>query len=207
MVRHCGLWRNHFLRHRSKCWECTFHMRWNCHYLECIHTYDPGSHNIQTRHIHLSCLLFHHLLSTFQRTHHFCNKRLCLSKTFHPTNHHMSWYHHMLAIVLCIPIPLYNHHRTGNNHIRTYHLDSDIRSHPTNHHICWYHRTPSIVLCIPISLHNHHQNGNNHTRTYHLDTDIRSHPNYHHSHSNHRMWTVVSVMTHCTLEKVWNLRN
>ena len=146
MVRHCGLYCNHLLRHRSKYWECTFQMRYNYHYQDCIRTYDPGSHNTQTRHSHLSCLLFHHLLSTFQRTHHFYNKLLCLNNAFHLTNHHSGCRHHIPSNEacihtspihnqdLCIPASLCNHHQTGNNHIRTYHLDTDIRSHPNYHH-------------------------------------------------------------------------
>jgi len=135
MARHCGLWCSHLFRHRSKCWECTFQMRYNCHYLECIHTHDPVSHNIQTRHIHLSCLLFHHLLSTFQCTHDLCNKVLCSNNTFHPTNHHMSCSHHIPTIVLYIPTSsLHNHQQTGSKDIRTNLLDTDIRSHPNYHH-------------------------------------------------------------------------
>jgi len=84
MVCHCGLWCSHLLSHRSKYWECTFQMRYNCHYQECIHTYDPGLHNIQTRHIHLSCPLFHHLLSTIQRTHHFYNIIFVQTKLIRP---------------------------------------------------------------------------------------------------------------------------
>jgi len=94
-------------------------MRYNCDYLECIHTYGPGSHNIETRHIHLSCLLFHHLLSTFQRTHYLYSKVSCLNKIFHPTNHHICCIHHRPTIVLCIPTSMRNHHQTCNNHIRT----------------------------------------------------------------------------------------
>jgi len=148
MVRHCGLCCNHLLRHQSKCWECTFQMRYNCHYLESIHTYDPGSHNIQTRRIHLSCLLFHHLLSTFQRTHHFYNKVLCLNKTFLPTNRHICSNHCIPTIEVCIPTSLHNHHQTGNNHIRTFHLDTDNGSHPNYHHSPSNHRIQLMMaLC------------------------------------------------------------
>jgi len=170
MVRHCGLWRNHLLRHQPKFWECTFQMRYNFHYQICIHTYDPGSHYTQTRHIHLSCLFFHHLLSTFQHNHHFYNKDLCLNNTFHPTNHHSNCIHHIPTIDVRIPNSsmMYNHY-----------------------------------VCMPSSWHNH-QTGNNCIQTRHLGTDIRSHPNYHHSSS---LYCISMMMTHCTLVKVWNLRN
>jgi len=147
MVRHCDLWRNHILRHRSECWECTFQMSYNCHYLECIHTYDPGSHYIQTRHIHLSCLLFHHLLSTFQRTHHFYNNVLCLNKTFYPTNHHSGCIRHIPPIVLCIRTsPIHNHYQTVTITFEqsTWTLTSDliwiiITVLPSIAHTWWWH--------------------------------------------------------------------
>jgi len=205
MVRHCGLWRNHVLRHRSKCWECTFQMRYTCHYLECIHTYDPGSHNIQTRHIHPSCLLFHHLLSTFQRTHHFYNKVLGLNNTFHLTNHHSFCRHCKPTVVLYIPTSLHNHHHTCNNHIRTV-CTKDNRTFPR--HSCQdshsSHCIPTIVLCIPSTLHNHHQTCSNHIRTCAKDNRTFPRHSCQDSHSSH---CIPSMMAHRTLVKVWNLRN
>jgi len=63
----------------------------------CIHTHGRGLDYIHSHHIHLSCLLFHHLLSIFQSTHHFCNKHFCLNNTFHPTNHHIRYAHRIHA--------------------------------------------------------------------------------------------------------------
>jgi len=101
----------------------------------------PELHNIETRHIHLSCLFFHHLHSTFQCTLDLYNKVLCLNNTFHPTNHHMNLPPSIPPIVLCThPSNLHNHHQTGNSHIGTYHLDTDIRSHPNYHHSRSHHR-------------------------------------------------------------------